>query len=48
MVTQEQEKRAKNVLDCAFEVHSHLGPDLLESIYQTCLLYELKQQGSLK
>jgi GxxExxY protein len=48
MVTQEQEKPAKKVLDCAFEVHTCLGPDLPESIYQTCLLYELKQRGSLK
>jgi hypothetical protein len=26
MITQEQEKTAKKVLDCAFEVHSSLGP----------------------
>jgi GxxExxY protein len=45
MVTQEQEKLAKIVLDCAFDVHSALGPGLLESAYQTCLLYELKQRG---
>jgi GxxExxY protein len=32
-------------LDCAFDVHSALGPGLLESAYQTCLLYELKQRG---
>ncbi|MDR2747280.1 MAG: GxxExxY protein [Treponema sp.] len=32
-------------MDCAFEVHSRLGPGLPESIYQTWLLYELKQQG---
>jgi GxxExxY protein len=35
------------VLDCAYEVHSYLGPGLLESTYQVCLLYELKQQGFL-
>ncbi|MDR1143127.1 MAG: GxxExxY protein [Spirochaetaceae bacterium] len=45
MITQEQEKLAKKVLDCAYEVHSSLGPGLLESTYQTCLQYELKQQG---
>jgi GxxExxY protein len=44
MVTQEQEKLAKKVLSCAYEVHSCLGPGLLESTYQACLLYELKQQ----
>ncbi len=30
------------ILGCAIEVHRHLGPGLLESTYQTCLLYELK------
>jgi GxxExxY protein len=45
MITREQEKLAKNVLDCAYEVHSFLGPGLLESTYQTCLQHELTQQG---
>ncbi|MDR1248306.1 MAG: GxxExxY protein [Treponema sp.] len=45
MVTQEQERIAKIVLDSAFEVHSCLGPGLLESAYQTCLLGELKERG---
>jgi GxxExxY protein len=45
MVTQKQEKLAKKVLDYAYEVHSCLGPGLLESTYQACLQYELKQQG---
>jgi GxxExxY protein len=45
VVTSEQEKIAKIVLDAAFEVHSHLGPGLLESAYQTCLLYELRKKG---
>jgi GxxExxY protein len=45
MVTSEQERIAKIVLDAAFEVHSRLGPGLLESAYQVCLLYELKEHG---
>jgi hypothetical protein len=45
MITREQEKTAKKVLDCAFEVHSSLGPGLLESTYQACLQYELQTQG---
>ncbi|HET9869390.1 MAG TPA: GxxExxY protein [bacterium] len=32
---------AKQVVDCAFEVHSTLGPGLLESIYETCLAHEI-------
>jgi GxxExxY protein len=45
VITDEQEKIAKIVLDCAFEVHSHLGAGLLESAYQSCLLFELSQKG---
>jgi GxxExxY protein len=45
VISKKQEDIAKKVLDCAFEVHSHLGPGLLESAYQTCLLYELQQLG---
>jgi len=33
------------VLGCAVEVHRHLGPGLLESVYETCLCYELKRAG---
>lgn len=35
----------KKVLDCAFLVHSSLGPGLLESAYEECLYYELLQNG---
>jgi GxxExxY protein len=45
MISHEQEKTAKKVLDFAYEVHSRLGPGLLESAYQACLQYELQQQG---
>jgi len=33
------------VLDAAIEVHRNLGPGLLESIYEICLLKELKSRG---
>lgn len=29
------------IVGCAIEVHKHLGPGLLESVYQTCLIEEL-------
>lgn len=35
----------KKVLDCAFDVHSALGPGLLESAYEECLYYELIKNG---
>ncbi len=34
-----------SVLNAAMKVHSHLGPGLLESVYETCLAYELRQRG---
>lgn len=33
------------IIGAAIEVHRELGPGLLESVYQTCLLMELKQLG---
>jgi GxxExxY protein len=36
---------AKVVVDCAFKVHTALGPGLLESVYETVLAYELKKRG---
>lgn len=41
----EIEKTFKIILDCAFRVHTELGPGLLESAYEECLFYELKQSG---
>ena len=35
----------KLIISKAFEVHSNLGAGLLESIYQTCLAYELINCG---
>ena len=33
------------VVDAAIKVHSALGPGLLESTYQACLLHELRKRG---
>ncbi len=35
----------KIILDCAFQVHTNLGPGLLKSAYEECLFYELKEKG---
>lgn len=34
-----------DILACAIEVHRVLGPGLLESSYEACLLYELGLKG---
>lgn len=36
---------AKIIVDCAFRVHTKLGPGLLESVYETVLAYELRNAG---
>ena len=36
---------SNKILGCAIEVHKQLGPGLLESAYQECLFFELKEQG---
>jgi GxxExxY protein len=33
------------ILKCAYTVHTELGAGLLESAYEECLFYELKQNG---
>jgi GxxExxY protein len=33
------------IIGCAIEVHKHLGPGLLESVYHQCLFEELQLQG---
>ena len=33
------------IIGCAIEVHKILGPGLLESAYQKCLIFELEKAG---
>lgn len=41
----ELEEITSEVIDCIFKVHKTLGPGLLESAYETCLMYEIKKRG---
>lgn len=34
-----------NILNCAYKVHTELGPGLLESAYEACLFHELSTRG---
>ena len=44
MVAPENEL-SETILGAAMKVHSGLGPGLLESVYEACLVHELKRQG---
>lgn len=33
------------IVGCAIEIHKHLGPGLLESVYHSCLIEELRNNG---
>lgn len=39
------ENVAKITIDAAYDVYFKLGPGLLESVYEYCLIYELKKRG---
>jgi GxxExxY protein len=39
------EGATESIIGAAIEVHKHLGPGLLESVYEECLCYELSLRG---
>jgi len=39
------ERLTEKIIGAAMKVHSALGPGLLESAYEKCLLFELHRQG---
>jgi GxxExxY protein len=41
----EESELTGRIIGCAMKVHSVLGPGLLESAYQLCLIHELKLNG---
>ncbi|MDR3059702.1 MAG: GxxExxY protein [Prevotella sp.] len=41
----EEQKLTGEILRCAYDVHSALGPGLLERVYEECLFYEIAESG---
>jgi GxxExxY protein len=41
----DREEIARHIVDSAVAIHTALGPGLLESVYQRCLMYELNLRG---
>lgn len=45
MTEEEYENLGHTIITCAIEVHRNLGPGLLESVYEWCLVEELRRKG---
>lgn len=41
----DENELSRIILDAAYRVHTALGPGLLESAYEACLAYELRNEG---
>ncbi len=44
-LSEETEQLATCIVDSAFKVHSTLGPGLLESVYQICMVREIESRN---
>jgi GxxExxY protein len=44
-IPESTEIAAKTIVDAAYAVHIALGPGLLESVYEACLVHELRKRG---
>ncbi|WP_145430865.1 GxxExxY protein [Lacipirellula limnantheis] len=44
-ISESTELAAKSIVDSCYKVHSALGPGLLESVYESCLVQELTRRG---
>ncbi|OFY88043.1 MAG: GxxExxY protein [Bacteroidetes bacterium RIFCSPLOWO2_12_FULL_35_15] len=45
MEREEFEKIGKEIIDCCLTVHKEMGPGLLESVYEMCLMKEFELRG---
>lgn len=45
MTQEEYNQLSQTILDAAITVHKEMGPGLLESVYELCLLKELELRG---
>lgn len=45
MTTEEYNHLSEKIIKCCVEVHKHIGPGLLESVYEICLAKEFDANG---
>ncbi len=43
-LSEREEFLGKQIVNIAFSIHKHLGPGLLESVYEKCFCYELSNR----
>lgn len=44
-ISEKLEQIGKEIVDSAYRVHKELGPGLLESVYEECMLHDLRRKG---
>ncbi len=44
-LSDELERIGKEIVDSSYRVHKELGPGLLESVYEECMIYDLRRKG---
>lgn len=44
-LSEDMERIGKEIVDSAYRVHKELGPGLLESVYEECMIYDLRRKG---
>ena len=44
-IPNELERIGKKIVDSAYRVHKEPGPGLLESVYEECMIYDLRRKG---
>lgn len=42
----QEEQIGKDIVHAAYKVHKALGPGLLERVYEVCMTYKLKKNGT--
>jgi GxxExxY protein len=45
VISEEEDRVGKAIVDAAYHVHKELGPGLLEKVYEICFCYVLEQKG---
>jgi len=45
LVTEEEDRIGREIVNAAYHVHKELGPGILEKVYEVCFCHVLEQKG---